>query len=88
MTAKELAQEPPQDKVPRLLSCNYAVPQQSIRPESFLGELGLDSLDIVELCVQLDDEYGIVTEDDDVARLSTVRSVVDFYKGKIEQKPK
>jgi acyl carrier protein len=55
-----------------------------------LGEIGLDdrledlgaaSVDLITLVFELEDTFGRTLEDEDVARLTTVRSVVDFLVG-------
>lgn len=41
-------------------------------------DLGAESLDIMTLVFELEDSFGQTLEDDDIRRLSTVGSVVDF----------
>ncbi|HEY0512762.1 MAG TPA: phosphopantetheine-binding protein [Thermoanaerobaculia bacterium] len=52
-----------------------------------IGEIGLDdrledlgaaSVDLITLVFELEDAFGRTLEDEDIARLTTVRSVVDF----------
>ena len=40
-------------------------------------ELGLDSLDIVELLLQLEEEYGIHFDDVDMSNIVTVQDLLD-----------
>ncbi len=47
-----------------------------------LKDLGLDSLDVVEMCLTLEDKYGIQFETDE---LSSIKTVADLY-GSIEKK--
>ncbi len=42
-----------------VLSEKYGVAQESISPEATLTELGLDSLTVVELLFDVEDEFGI-----------------------------
>ena len=42
-----------------VLSEKYDVDRESIRPEATLTELGLDSLTVVELLFDVEDEFGI-----------------------------
>ena len=42
-----------------VLSEKYDVARESIRPEATLTELGLDSLTVVELLFDVEDEFGI-----------------------------
>lgn len=43
----------------QILSEKYDVAQEAISPEATLTELGLDSLTIVELLFDVEDEFGI-----------------------------
>ncbi len=47
-----------------------------------LKDLGLDSLDVVEMCLTLEDKYGIQFETDE---LSSIKTVADLYSS-IEKK--
>ena len=41
-------------------------------------DLGADSLDILQLLMKIEDTYGIVIPDEELAGLVTVKDVVDF----------
>ena len=41
-------------------------------------DLGADSLDLVELVLHLEDEYGIPIDEDQAEKLQTIGDVVDF----------
>lgn len=43
-----------------------------------IKDLGLDSLGVVELVMEIEDEYGLVADDDTVATLKTVGDVVKY----------
>jgi acyl carrier protein len=43
-----------------------------------LEDLGAASIDLITLVFELEDAFGRTLEDEDIARLTTVRSVVDF----------
>ena len=49
-----------------------------------VSDLGADSLDVVEMLMTLEDEYGITIEDDKVAEMKTVGDVVRCVEGLIE----
>ena len=58
--------------------------QFEIDPESItletnlIDDLGADSLDVVELIMSLEDEFGIAISDEDAAQLYTVGRIVDY----------
>ena len=52
-------------------------------PQSRLvQDLNLDSLDAVEIVIDLEHEFDIHVEDDDIMRMKTVQDVIDYVKEK------
>jgi acyl carrier protein len=49
---------------------------------SFQEDLGADSLDVVELVMAFEEEFGIDIPDDDVTNLKTVGNAVDYISSK------
>ena len=49
---------------------------------SFKDDLGADSLDLFELVMALEEEYGIEIPAEELAELETVGDVVEYLKGK------
>lgn len=52
---------------------------------SFVKDLGADSLDIVELVMELEDQFGFEISDEDAEGLQTVGHVVDYVKANEEK---
>ncbi len=44
-------------------------------------DLGADSVDILQLLMRLEDDYGIVIPDQELAKFETVGDVVNFLDG-------
>ncbi len=57
------------------------------RETSFVNDLGADSLDTVELVMELEDEFDMSIPDDEAEKLQTVGSAIDFIQ-KIMAGPK
>ncbi|MBS1715629.1 MAG: acyl carrier protein [Armatimonadetes bacterium] len=53
-----------------------------IETASFTDDLGADSLDVVELVMALEEEFGIDIPDDDVTNLKTVGDAVNYIQDK------
>lgn len=45
---------------------------------SFIEDLGADSLDIVELVMALEEEYGTEISDEDAEKIRTVKDVISY----------
>jgi acyl carrier protein len=74
MTREELF-----ERVRDHLSAELAVDGSAIRDDTrFKEDLNADSLHLVELMVELEDDYGIRIPDDEAARIRTVGQVVDY----------
>lgn len=67
------------DKVTKLLAEQLNIDVKTIKPTSKIVEdLGADSLDMIEMLMSLEDEFGISVPDDQVANLKTVKDIVAF----------
>ena len=67
------------DNVRNALAEQFEVDAESITMEtSLIDDLGADSLDVVELIMELEDMYGIAISDEDAAELYTVRRIVEY----------
>jgi acyl carrier protein len=47
-------------------------------PATFKEDLGADSLDVVELVMELEDEFDLEISDEDAEKIATVQNVVDY----------
>lgn len=45
---------------------------------SLIDDLGADSLDAVELCMTIEEEFDITIPEDKIADLKTVKDIVDY----------
>lgn len=59
------------------------VDEEEIKPEVKLNDdLGIDSLAAVELALELENEFDIRIEDEELAKLETVQDVIDIIEAK------
>ena len=65
------------DEIAKILSEQLGIPQSKVTLESRIVEdLGADSLDVVELLMQLEDNTGKTIHDDKVASIKTVGDLI------------
>lgn len=50
---------------------------------SFMDDLGADSLDLVELVMSFENDFGITIPDEDSNIITTVQSAVDYVSAKL-----
>lgn len=71
------------EKVQSILARQLRLDPASITPASLIQkDLGADSLDILQLLMRIEDQYGIVIPDQALARFETVQDVVDYLERK------
>lgn len=67
------------EQIATLIVERFGVEESSVTPEmSFTTDLGADSLDVVELVMELEDNFGIQISDDDVEDITTVADIVKY----------
>lgn len=71
-------------RVKKVIEAQLARKEEEITlSSSFVDDLGADSLDIVELVMGFEDEFGIDIPDEDVEQMRTVQDAVDYVSKKI-----
>ena len=67
------------EKVQEALAQQFDLDPASITMDTnLIDDIGADSLDVVELIMSLEDEFGIAISDEDAAQLYTVRRIVEY----------
>ncbi|MDF1797854.1 MAG: acyl carrier protein [Planctomycetota bacterium] len=66
------------------LVCNNmkAKPENVTMETSFVNDLGADSLDTVELVMELEEEFGLTIPDEDAQNIQTVGDAVTYVNNK------
>ena len=64
---------------------SFEVNPDDVRPDVTYDSLGLDSLDLVELSVRIEDAYGIDIEEDDLKEVVKIDDAIDVVLRKLEQ---
>jgi len=67
-----------------ILSATTGLPGSSITDDASLThDLGLDSLDTVDLVLQMEDHFKVSIPDEDYPRLKTVKSIYEYMQEKV-----
>ena len=67
------------EKVRDALAAQFELDPDKITRETNLSDdLGADSLDVVELIMNIEDEFGVSISDEEAANLFTVQRIVEF----------
>ncbi len=71
------------EKIKEIVSEQLDVAPEEVTPEaSFVDDLGADSLDLTELIMAMEDEFGLEIDDEEAQQLRTVKEVIDYVESK------
>lgn len=66
------------NKVREMIVERFGVPEETIIESMTFDELGADSLDVVELVMEIEDAYGIEFDDDRIEQLNNISDAVNY----------
>ncbi len=71
------------EKVKTIIVDQLGVSPEEVKSESsFVDDLGADSLDLTELIMAMEEEFGIEIDDEDAQKILKVKDAVDFIEKK------
>lgn len=71
------------DKVKKIIVEQLSVEEDKVKLDSrFIEDLGADSLDIVELVMSFEEEFGVEIPEEDAEKIQTVQAVMDYLEKK------
>lgn len=69
------------DRIKEIIVDQLGVDENAVTTEaSFADDLGADSLDLVELIMVLEEEFGTEIPDEDAEKIATVGDAVEYIK--------
>lgn len=75
-----------EDKVIDIIVDKLGVDRSEVTPEAvFVDDLGADSLDLVELIMAMEEEFGFEIADEEAEKLRTVQDVTSFVQARQAQ---
>lgn len=74
------------DRVKHIVVEQLGVSAEEVAPESsFVDDLGADSLDVVELVMALEEEFGVEIPDEDAEKIATVGEAVKYIEAHMSE---
>uniref|UniRef100_UPI003FEF95C7 acyl carrier protein n=1 Tax=Roseburia sp. TaxID=2049040 RepID=UPI003FEF95C7 len=71
------------EKMKKIIAEQLNVEESTITPESsFKDDLGADSLDLFELVMALEEEFGVSIPSEDLENIKTVNDVMEYLSAK------
>lgn len=72
-----------EERVIGIVSEQLGVPKEDVsRPSSIVDDLKADSLDVVEMVMEFEDEFSITIPDDDYEKIKTVGDAIEYIEDK------
>ncbi|MCX5836267.1 MAG: acyl carrier protein [Deltaproteobacteria bacterium] len=56
--------------------------EECVPEASFIDDLGADSLDLVELIMEMEENFGIQISDEELEKIRTIQDVINYLKSK------
>ncbi|MCS7047532.1 MAG: acyl carrier protein [Gemmataceae bacterium] len=75
------------EKVIQIVCDNLSVSKEQVNEStSFIEDIGADSLDIVELIMELEEEFEITIPDEEAEKIKNVGEVINYIMKELEKK--
>jgi len=72
-----------EDRVIEIIMEHLDVTREECVPEaSFIDDLGADSLDLVELIMEMEENFGLQISDEELEKIRTIQDVINYLRSK------
>ncbi|MPM60993.1 Acyl carrier protein [bioreactor metagenome] len=74
------------EKVKKVIADQLSMEVEEVKIEStFTEDLGVDSLEIFEIVMSLEEEFNIEIPNEDIENIKTIGDIVNYVKSKVEE---
>jgi len=81
----EISLENVEKRVKEIIVEQLGVSEEEVVPEaSFVDDLGADPLDLVELVMTFEEEFGQEIPDEEAEKIQTVQDAIDYIKSHLQ----
>jgi acyl carrier protein len=73
-----------EERLRKIIAEQLGVSEEEVVPEaSFIDDLNADSLEMVDLIISLEEEFGIQVSDEDAEKIKTVKDAIDYLNDRL-----
>ena len=72
------------EKVKRVIATQLGIGEEEIKENTTFLDLGIDSLEIFEIIMALEDEFNIEIPNEDVENIKNIEDIIKYIQSKIE----
>ena len=71
-------------KVKKVIALQLVIGEEEIKEITTFADLGIDSLEIFEIIMALEDEFNIEIPNEDVENIKNIDDIIKYIKSKVE----
>jgi len=73
-----------EERLRKMIAEQLGVSEDEVVPDaSFIDDLNADSLEMVDLIISLEEEFGIQVSDEDAEKIKTVKDAIDYLNDRL-----
>lgn len=70
------------EKIRAMICEQYEIDEDEVTPETILEDLNFDSLDMIEIAMDIEDEFNVEVPDEALEKFITIGDIVEFLENR------
>lgn len=70
------------EKIRAMICEQYEIDEDEVTPETILEDLNFDSLDMIEIAMDIEDEFKVEVPDEALEKFITIGDIVEFLENR------